>query len=362
MQGRFAAIEAKIETDQRLSEEEALDLARCDDLPALGILAATANRRRHGGRVFFNRNRHINYTNVCLNACRFCAFRRDLGQNGAFCLTPREIGERAAEAAAAGAREVHVVGGLHPEKSLDYCLEWLRAIRRAAPTIHIKALTAVEIDHLSRVSGLSLDGLLRKLRSAGLDSLPGGGAEIFAPAVRRQLCPEKISGRRWLEVMAAVHGAGLSSTATMLFGHLETWQDRIDHLRQLRELQDRTAGFSAFVALPFQPDTPRLPGLRGPGGVEILKTLAISRLFLDNFDHIKGYWVMLGVKLAQVSLAFGVNDLDGTVIEERIGHAAGAATPQALSCEDLCWLIRRAGKQPVERDSLYRSLREYGPC
>jgi aminodeoxyfutalosine synthase len=357
---RFLSIIAdKIEGGERITSDEALQLADCDDLLALGKLAARANEGRNGARVFFNRNRHINYSNVCINACGFCAFRRDDQQEGAFCLSPQESGERAAVAAANGAREVHVVGGLHPEQPLSYYLDLLQAMRRAAPAIHIKAFTAVEIDHLSRLSGLSVSDLLAELRAAGLDSLPGGGAEIFAPAVRERLCPEKISGQRWLDVMAAVHTAGLRSNATMLFGHLESWAERIDHLQKLRELQDQTGGFMAFIPLPYQADNTRLPELRGPGGVEILKTLAISRLVLDNFDHIKGYWVMLGVKLAQVALAFGVNDLDGTVIEERIGHAAGAASPQALSCDDLLWLIRRAGKQPVERDSLYATVREY---
>lgn len=359
MKKLLTSIADKIEGGERITSDEALQLAYCDDLLALGMLAAKANAGRNGARVFFNRNRHINYSNICINTCAFCAFRRDDQQEGAFCLSPQEVGERAAVAAANGAREVHVVGGLHPEQPLSYYLDLLRAMRRAAPAIHIKAFTAVEIDHLSRLSGLSTPDLLAKLQAAGLDSLPGGGAEIFAPAVRERLCPEKISGQRWLEVMATVHAAGLRSNATMLFGHLETWAERIDHLQKLRELQDQTGGFMAFIPLPYQADNTRLPGLRGPTGVEILKTLALSRLFLDNFAHIKGYWVMLGVKLAQVALAFGVDDLDGTVIEERIGHAAGAASPQALSCEELRWLIRRAGKQPVERDSLYRTLREY---
>lgn len=359
MKQLLTRIADKIEQGQRITRDEARQLADGDDLLALGSLAARANARRNGTRVFFNRNCHINYSNICINTCAFCAFRRDEQQEGAFCLTPREVGERAAAAAAVGAREVHVVGGLHPEQPFSYYLQMLQAIARAAPEIHIKAFTAVEIDYLSRLSGLSLDKVLAELRAAGLDSLPGGGAEIFASTVRERLCPEKISGQRWLEVMATVHGAGLRSNATMLFGHLESWDDRMDHLLQLRELQDQTSGFMAFIPLPYQADNTRLPGLCGPGGVEILKTLAISRLLLDNFAHIKGYWVMLGVKLAQVALAFGVNDLDGTVIEERIGHAAGAATPQALSCDDLLWLIRRAGKQPVERDSLYASVREY---
>jgi aminodeoxyfutalosine synthase len=355
----FADIKAKIDRNQRLGDEEALELSRCDDLLALGELAALANRRRNGDKVYFNRNRHLNYGNVCVNRCAFCAFRRDPGDSSAYVLTPQEMGERAAVASVEGATEVHVVGGLHPDLPLAYYLELLGEVRRRAPQLHIKAFTAVELDHLQRISGMPLPALLERLRGAGLDSLPGGGAEIFAAEVRQKICPDKISGERWLAVMAEVHGAGLRSNATMLFGHLESWEDRIDHLARLRRLQDQTGGFMAFIPLPFQDDNTRLPGVRGPGGVEILKTLAISRLYLDNFRHLKAYWVMLGVKLAQVALAFGVNDLDGTVVEERIGHAAGAASPQALSGEQLVNLIRRAGRRPVERDSLYRELAEH---
>jgi aminodeoxyfutalosine synthase len=221
----------------------------------------------------------------------------------------------------------------------------------------------VELEHFASISGLPLETVIRRLQAAGLQSLPGGGAEIFAERARAQLCPEKISGSRWLEVMRVVHAVGLRSNATMLFGHLETQTERIDHLARLRALQDETGGFQAFVALPFQHVATRLDGLRGPGGVDILKTLAVARLFLDNIPHIKAYWVMLGVKLAQVALAFGVNDLDGTVVEEQIGHQAGAASPQALSREGLMRLIRKADRIPVERDSLYRELcREQGVC
>jgi aminodeoxyfutalosine synthase len=232
----------------------------------------------------------------------------------------------------------------------------LAAIKADAPQLHIKAFTAVELDYFARLTEQPVEAVIDELMGAGLDSLPGGGAEIFAPAVRARICPEKISGARWLEISEAVHRAGLKSNATMLFGHLESHADRVDHLRQLRQLQDRTGGFQAFIPLAFQPDNTRVPGAKGVGGVDALKTLAISRLYLDNFRHIKAYWVMLGLKIAQVALCFGVNDLDGTVVEEKIGHDAGADSPQQLSKEQLMALIRKAGKVPVERDTLYREV------
>ncbi|MGE4544314.1 MAG: aminofutalosine synthase MqnE [Pedobacter sp.] len=356
-------IAAKVQEGTRLNEDDAAFLFQCPDLLAVGELAALANRRLHGDKVYFNVNRHINYTNLCVNNCAFCAFRRDEGDTGGYTLTLDEIAARAGGAAAAGATEVHVVGGLHPHLPLAFYEQLLGAIRQAGPALHIKGFTAVELEHFASISGLPLETVIRRLQAAGLQSLPGGGAEIFAERARAQLCPEKISGSRWLEVMRVVHAAGLRSNATMLFGHLETQAERIDHLAGLRALQDETGGFQAFVALPFQHVATRLDGLRGPGGVDILKTLAVARLFLDNIPHIKAYWVMLGVKLAQVALAFGVNDLDGTVVEEQIGHQAGAASPQALSREGLMRLIRKADRTPVERDSLYREIcREQGVC
>jgi aminodeoxyfutalosine synthase len=353
-------IAAKVEAGVRLSEADAGFLLGYPDLLAVGELAALANRRLHGDTVYFNVNRHINYTNLCVNNCAFCAFRRDEGTTGGYTLTLDEVAARASEAAAAGASEVHVVGGLHPHLPLAFYEQLLDTIRHAGPALHIKAFTAVELAHFSTINALPLETVIARLQAAGLQSLPGGGAEIFAERARVQLCPEKISGTRWLEVMRAVHAAGLRSNATMLFGHLETPAERIEHLTRLRALQDETGGFQAFVALPFQHVATRLEGLRGPGGVDILKTLAVARLFLDNIPHIKAYWVMLGVKLAQVALAFGVNDLDGTVVEEQIGHQAGAVSPQALSREGLMRLIRKADRTPVERDSLYRKLDREG--
>lgn len=359
----LSVITAKVEEGVRLSEAEAGFLLGCPDLLTVGELAAFANRRLHGDKVYFNVNRHINYTNLCVNNCAFCAFKRDEGEGDGYTLSSEEIAARAAEAAAAGATEVHVVGGLHPHLPLEFYEEMLRTIRKAGPGLHIKAFTAVELAHFATVAGLPLQDVIDRLRAAGLQSLPGGGAEIFAERARAQLCPEKISGGRWLEIMETVHRAGLRSNATMLFGHVETPAERIDHLSRLRALQDQTGGFQAFVALPFQDRATRLDGVRGPGGVDILKTLAVARLFLDNIPHIKAYWVMLGVKLAQVALNFGVNDLDGTVVEEQIGHRAGAASPQTLSRGGLVRLIRKAGRTPIERDSLYRELkREPAGC
>jgi aminodeoxyfutalosine synthase len=353
-------IRAKIEAGVRVSDNEALALFACDDLLSVGELAALANRRVNGDKVYFNVNRHINYTNICVNRCTFCAFSRENeNDNGGYTLALNDILKRAAEASAEGATEIHMVGGLHPDLPFDFYLEILAAIKADSPQLHIKAFTAVEIDYFARITEQSSVDVVAELKAAGLGSMPGGGAEIFAPAVRKQICPEKITGERWLEVTEQVHQAGLKTNATMLFGHVESAADRIDHLARLRQLQDRTNGFQAFIPLAFQPDNTRVPAAKGAGGVDALKTLAISRIYLDNFRHIKAYWVMLGLKVAQVSLAFGVNDIDGTVVEEQIGHDAGADSPQQLSKEQLVGMIHKANKQPVERDTLYQELRVY---
>lgn len=350
-----------VEEGGRIGDEEALFLFEEGDLLEVGRLAARVNERLNGRKVFFNVNRHINHTNVCLNRCRFCAFGRGADDRGAYLMDLEEIGNRAREAEAEGATEIHVVGGLHPDLPFDFYLEMLRTIRRAAPSVHVKAFTAVEIDHLSRIARLPVPRTLELLREAGLGSLPGGGAEILGESVRQRLCPEKISGERWLEIMEMVHRAGIRSNATMLYGHVETYRDRIDHMRRIRELQDRTGGFQVFIPLAFQKENNPLGHLRrpGPGGVDDLKTLAVSRLYLDNVRNVKAYWVMLGEKIAQVSLSFGVNDLDGTVAEEKIGHDAGASSPTSLTRDRIVRLIRAAGKIPVERDTLYNELRVY---
>jgi len=352
------SVRAKVEQQERLSEEDALALLTTDDLLAVGELADLANRRRNGDRVYFNVNRHINPTNICANRCRFCAFSRSEGEPGAYALSQEDVLDRAAEAAADGATEIHVVGGLHPSLPMTWYLDVIRAVRRRYPQLHVKGFTAVEIDHLARLSGRASKDVLAEMAEAGLGSLPGGGAEILAEETRQRICPEKISGARWLEIMAEAHGLGLRSNATMLYGHVESLEDRVEHLRLLRDLQDRTGGFQAFIPLAFQPRNSDLAKAASTTGFDDLKTLAAGRLYLDNFDHVKAYWVMLGEKIAQVSLHFGVDDLDGTVVEERIAHDAGATSRGAFTKGDLQALIREAGKVPVERDTLYRPVGE----
>ena len=351
-------IRGKVEAGTRLTEDDALALYRTRDLLGLGELADAANRRRNGDRVHFIVNRHVNPTNICVNRCRFCAFSREKGEDGAYTMTMDEILARAAEAEAQKATEIHIVGGLHPDLPFDFYLGMLRTLRERHPSLHVQAFTAVEIDYFARITGLPLEEVIARLKDAGLGSLPGGGAEIFAPEVRDEICPEKIPGSRWLEVMEAVHAAGLKSNATMLYGHVEPLESRVDHMRRLRELQDRTGGFQAFIPLAFHPKNTDIS--KGyTTGVEDLRALAVGRLYLDNFPHVKAFWINIGAKLAQVSLHFGVDDIDGTVVEEKISHAAGAQTGQEMAVSDLVTMIRQAGRTPVERDTLYSVVREF---
>jgi aminodeoxyfutalosine synthase len=356
----FETISEKVRARQRITHDEALFLFKSGDLLAVGKLAVLANERKNGRNVYFNVNRHINPTNVCVNRCAFCAFSRTAGEDGAYTMALSEICRRAHEAEGEGATEVHIVGGLHPDLAFEFYEEVLQAIRSTAPKLHIKAFTAVEIEYFSRISGLTIEQVLQRLMAAGLGSMPGGGAEILVEEVRNKICPEKISGARWLEIIRTAHLAGLKTNATMLYGHVETDADRVVHMEMLRTLQDETGGFQAFIPLAFQPENSALKlDIKGTSGVDDLKTLAIARIFLDNFDHIKAYWIMLGEKIAQVSLAFGVNDLDGTVVEEKISHDAGAQTPQSQTKDGIIRLIRKADKIPVERDTLYNPIRSY---
>ncbi len=355
----LSQIADKLYEGERLGDEDALFLFNSPDLLAVGELASMVNERKNGKQVYFNVNRHINHTNICVNRCKFCAFSRTLDEPGAYCFDLDEIRLRAEQAVAQGATEIHIVGGLHPDLPFEFYTDMLATVREVSSALHIKAFTAVEIDYLAKLARLSIPCTLQRLKEAGLGSLPGGGAEILCKEVRDRLCPEKISGERWLDIMAEVHRAGLKSNATMLYGHLESYADRVDHMRRLRELQDETGGFQVFIPLSFQKENNPLGHLKNPesSGVDDLKTLAVARLYLDNFANIKAYWVMLGEKIAQTALCFGVNDLDGTVVEEKIGHDAGASSPQAMAREDIVNMIRKAGRVAVERDTLYNELR-----
>lgn len=354
------AVWRKVEAATRLDAGDAAALLESPDILALGAMADFARARAVGDEVYFISNRHINHTNVCRNRCLFCAFSHDEGDADAYTLTIDEIVEKARETLAeGGVSEIHIVGGEHPDLPFDYYLEMMRALRELAPGVHIQAFTASEIAHFSKISGKTVTEVLQELKEAGLGSLPGGGAEVFSGRVRDLICERKISGQRWLDVMRAAHGVGLKSNATMLYGHVETPVELADHMIRLRELQDDTGGFNAFIPLSFQPANTGLSELPGPTGVDDLKMLAVGRLVLDNFRHIKAFWINVGLKLAQVSLVFGVNDLDGTVVEEKISHAAGVDTGQELTRAELVRVIRAAGRVPVERDTLYNVVRRY---
>lgn len=356
----LAPILEKIEAGRRLDLEDGMALYRSPDLIGVGRLADRVRRRRHGRRAYFVYNQHINYTNVCRNRCRFCAFARDEAETGAYTYTPDDVRERLRSRIHEPIREVHMVGGVNPALPFSYYIDLLEAIREVRPHAVIKAFTAVEIDHLAGISGLGLEAAIEALKAAGLGMIPGGGAEVLNDRIWSALFPRKINSERWLEVMAAVHEAGLTANATLLYGHIETIEERVRHLIRLRELQDRTGGFSAFIPLAFHSENTRLRHLPPTTGFDDLKTVAAARLMLDNFDHIKAYWVMIGEKLAQVALSFGADDLDGTIVEEKITHMAGATSPKGMAREEMVRLIGAAGFLPVERDSFYRPVAETG--
>ncbi|MHB1361988.1 MAG: aminofutalosine synthase MqnE [Thermoleophilia bacterium] len=355
----FASIGEKVQAGERLSFEDGVALLKSRDLLAVGELADAARRRLAGDEVYFINNRHINHTNVCGNRCKFCAFSADEGADDAYTLTLDEVLERARESLTDGITELHIVGGEHPSLPYEYYLEMIGALHQLDPEVHLQAFTASEIAFFAKRTKRTEEEVLREMKAAGLGSMPGGGAEIFAERVRGIVCDKKISGEKWLEVMRTAHQAGIKSNATMLYGHVETIEERVDHLVRLRELQDETGGFGSFIPLAFHPANTGLEDLAGTDGIEDLKMLAVSRLMLDNFRNIKAFWIMLGVKVAQISLHFGVNDIDGTVVEEKITHAAGAETGEAIAKAELIRLIRDAGRVPVERDTLYNEIRRY---
>jgi aminodeoxyfutalosine synthase len=346
----------KVLAGERLNAEDGVTLYRSPDLLATGWLANFVREKMHGNTCFFNVNRHINPTNVCVAHCKLCAFGRDPNAPGAYTFALEEIYQRAEQGMREGATEFHMVGGLHPDLPFEYFLDLMRGLKKRCPSVHLKAFTMVEVGYFSRISKLSIRDTLLALKEAGVDSLPGGGAEIFNPRVRKIICDHKVSGQQWLNIARTAHEIGLRSNATMLYGHVESEEERVEHLLLLRELQDETHGFSAFIPLAFHPDNTGLAYLPPPTGYHDLKSIAISRLLLDNFDHIKAYWVMLTPSIAQIALRFGADDLDGTVVEEKIYHDAGAKTAEFTPRVELERLIREAGRVPVERDTLYRPV------
>ncbi|HEV2522727.1 MAG TPA: aminofutalosine synthase MqnE [Candidatus Acidoferrales bacterium] len=353
---RLKPISEKVLAGARLTADDGIALYRSPDLLAIGWLANFVREKKHGNTCFFNVNRHINPSNVCVAHCKLCAFGRDPNAPGAYTYALEEIYQRAEQGVREGATEFHMVGGLHPDLPFEYFLDLMRGLKKRCPTVHLKAFTMVEVGYFSRISKLSIRDTLLALKEAGVDSLPGGGAEIFNPRVRKIICDHKVSGQQWLNIARTAHEIGLKSNATMLYGHVETEEERVEHMLLLRELQDETHGFSAFIPLAFHPANTGLAHLPPTTGYHDLKSIAISRLLLDNFDHIKAYWIMLTPSIAQIALRFGADDLDGTVVEEKIYHDAGAKTAEFTPRAELERLIREAGRVPVERDTLYRPV------
>jgi len=356
----------KVERGERLSHDDGVALFRTDDLLGLGHMADAVNRAKNGDRVTFAANHHINPTNICIlrKTCVFCSYARLPKEEGAYRYTMEQVYEEAATANSTLTREFHIVGGLDMHAGLAYYQEMFRGLKERFPHVHIKALTAVEIAHIARIEKMSIRDTLVALREAGLDTLPGGGAEVFSPGVRATIADKKLSGEEYIDVHREAHNLGIRSNCTMLYGHVETYEDRIAHLAMLRELQDETHGFLAYIPLAYHPDNNELgETLQRTGtattGFDDLKNLAVGRLFLDNFDHIKSHWIMVTPFVSQMSLHFGVNDLEGTVVREKIYHEAGAHTAQAMTLDQLVRMIRGAKKIPAERDSFYQVIRTF---
>jgi aminodeoxyfutalosine synthase len=353
---RLSPIREKVLNHERLTADDGLTLYRSPDILAVGWLANFVRERMHGDKAYFNVNRHINPTNVCVAACRLCAFGRKKDTPGAYTMALDEAFQTAASGYSDAVTEFHIVGGLHPDLPFQYFLDLISGLKRRFPQVHLKAFTMVEVAYLAKRAKLSILETLQQLQSAGVDSLPGGGAEIFADRVRHIICDHKIDGDQWLETAKLAHQIGLKSNATMLYGHVENDEDRVDHLLKLRNLQDDTGGFQTYIPLAFHPDNTPLQHLPKTTGMLDMKQIAVGRLMLDNFPHIKSYWQMVTAKMAQISLRFGADDIDGTVVEEKIYHDAGATTPQGMRREELIRLIREAGREPIERDTLYRPV------
>jgi aminodeoxyfutalosine synthase len=349
----------KVFAGERLDFDDGVTLYNSSDLLGVGALAHHVREKLHGKRTHFNVNRHINPTNVCVASCKLCAFGRKPDAPGSYTMALEEAFQTAGEKWTEAVTEFHIVGGLHPDLPFQYYVDLIRGLKERFPSVHLKAFTAVEIAYYAHITRMTVQEILERFKDAGLGSLPGGGAEIFAPAVRRVICDHKIGAHMWLKVHRTAHELGLHSTATMLYGHIESSEDRVDHLEQLRNLQDQTKGFQTFIPLAFHPANTELGKLvewDETSGFMDLKNIAVSRLMLDNFPHIKAYWIMMSPRVAQIALRFGADDLDGTVAEEKIYHDAGARTPQVMTRQQIIRLIKEAGFEPFERDTLYRPV------
>jgi aminodeoxyfutalosine synthase len=361
MTDRLAQIREKVHAAVRLSFDDGVFLDRHADLHTLGELANIVRERKNGNVTYYNVNEHLNPTNVCVYRCTFCAFRADLKSPKGYVMSDEQIIARGKEATDRGCTELHIVGGLHHQLPYEWYLNVIRILHQEFPDLHLKAWTAVEWDWFARMTGRPTKDLIAEVKDAGLGSLPGGGAEIFHPDVRSKICEHKADAAEWIRVHREAHELGLRTNATMLYGHIEEAEHRIDHLIRLRELQDQTGGFQTFIPLAFHPENTRLNHIVKPSGMMDLKVMAVSRLMLDNFPHIKAYWVMLGMQTAQVAQSYGADDLDGTVVHEKIYHEAGSDSPQELTVDEIRRLIAEAGRVPVERDTLYHAVvREQG--
>lgn len=353
---RLEDIYSKVLKSSRLSKEDGICIYETHDLIGLGRIANHVRRLRHGNKAFYIYNEHLNYTNICKNRCRFCAYAKDKGEEGAYVFSMEEIEKKMMMHIHEPIKELHIVGGLNEDLDFDYFINLLKTIKRIRPDSTIKAFTCVEIDYLSNRAGLSLEETIKRLKDAGLEMMPGGGAEVLNSRIHETLFPKKIGHERWLEIVEAVHKAGIKTNATLLYGHIETIEERVDHLISLRDVQDKTGGFSAFIPLAFHSENTELSHFPPTTAMDDLKNVAAARLMLDNFEHIKAYWVMIGESLAQVALSFGADDLDGTIMEERITHTAGAKSAKGLTRNRMIDLIAAAGFEPVERDSFYNPV------
>jgi aminodeoxyfutalosine synthase len=349
----LGAIAEKVLARERLSHDDGVALYRSPHLHVVGALANHVRERLHGDLAYFNVNQHVNYTNLCNKLCRFCAFQRLPGQAGAYQMTPEQVADKIRAQLGEPVTEVHMVAGVWPKIPYSYYLDILRAVKSVRPQIHIKAFTMVELDQIAKTAKKPLEVVLEELKAAGLGSVPGGGAEVFSERIRKETYHLKISGDEWLDIARKVHKAGLRSNCTMLHGHVETVEERVDHLDRLRRLQDETGGFQTYIPLSFHPENSEMADVPGPTAVDELREIALGRLLLDNIAHIKAYWILMDIPIAQLALSYGADDVDGTVVEEHIYHDAGATTPEVVKRAELVQWIRDAGRIPVERDTLY---------